>query len=134
MHCIMTEELKKTITRYRIDDLAEELESNYVSKSRRKDIIKFFRKHLGDGPYYAVCHGNGGMNAIERSGYLGRMPRNYKCYTGNGSYSLEAVNGSVEGGEKRPMIVQEINPKTAFEFYYFDTYTVYYVNDEFVKE
>ena len=130
----MTEELKKTITRYRIDDLAEELETNYVSKSRRKDIIKFFHKHLGDGPYYAVCYYNDGMKAIERSGYLGELAKNYKCSTSNSSYSLEAVNGSIEGGEKHPMIVQEINPKTTFEFYNFDRYTVYYINDEFVKE
>ena len=130
----MTEELKKTITRYKIDDLAMELEANYVSKSRRADIIKFFRKHLGNGPYYAVCYYNDGMKAIKRSGCLGELMKNYKCYTGNESMSLTAVNGSIEGGEKHPMIVQEINPKTTFEFYNFDRYTVYYINDEFVKE
>lgn len=129
----MTNEFKEMITRNRIDDLAMELESNYVSKSRRADIIKFFHKHLGNGPYYAVCYYNDGMKSISVSGTTDRMKRNYKCYVGNESYSMRAAVGMIEG-HRFPVIVQEINPKTTFEFYNFDRYTVYYINDGFVKE
>ena len=129
----MTKELKENLTRYKIESLADEMATNRISMSRRKDIERFFNKHLGKGPYYAICYYNEGMKSISVRGYLGKMARNYKSYLGNESYTLSAATGDIEG-HKFPIIVQEIYPKTTYEFYNFDRYTVYYVNEKFLDQ
>ncbi len=51
-------EASDNFKKFKIVDLAAELETNKVSKSRRSEIIKFFKKVLGDGPYYCVSRYN----------------------------------------------------------------------------
>ena len=130
----MDENLRKNLTRYRIDDLEKELTDNRVSRSRHKDIIRFFKKTLGDGPYYAICFYNDGMKHINtiQSGKF--MPRNYSTYIGNESYSLRGATGQVDDSIEFPMVVQELNPKTVWEFYNQEKSTVYYINADFLKE
>ena len=123
--------MKKMLTRYRIDDLAAELNSNMVCVSRRDYIERFFKKHLGDGPYYCISSYNEGQKEITVSGTTDRMKRNYKCYVGTSHYSMRSSIGTIEGHEF-PVIIQEICPKTVQEFYDFDKYTVYYVNARFL--
>lgn len=48
----------ESIKRFKIDDLAQELELNNVSKTRRKEIKKFFETILGPAPYYCISHNN----------------------------------------------------------------------------
>lgn len=51
-------EILATFKNFKIDDLDSELEINKVSKSRRREIINFFKKVLGGGPYYCVSRNN----------------------------------------------------------------------------
>ena len=51
-------EASDNFKKFKIVDLDAELESNKVSPSRRKEISKFFKKVLGDGPYYCVSRYN----------------------------------------------------------------------------
>ena len=129
----MTKELKENLTRYKIESLVNELDANWVSKTRIKDIERFFKKHLGEGPYYSICYYNEAMEAISVHGYFGKLAKNYKCYGSNSSYTLYAATGNIKGHEF-PIIVQEIYPKTAYEFYNFDRYTVYYVNEKVLDQ
>ena len=45
---------KELLQHFKIDDLDEELKSNKVSKTRHKEIKKFYNKFLGNGPYYCI--------------------------------------------------------------------------------
>lgn len=51
-------EAKEDIQRFKITDLKDELEQNNVSKSRIKEIIKYFETVLGEAPYYCISGGN----------------------------------------------------------------------------
>jgi hypothetical protein len=51
-------EAKEDVTRFKIDSIEQELIDNYVSKSRIKEIVKFFQTVLGPGPYYCVSYEN----------------------------------------------------------------------------
>lgn len=51
--------------RFKIDDLMYELEINEVSKSRRNEIVKFYKQILGDGPYYCVSRENPESKSIK---------------------------------------------------------------------
>lgn len=58
-------EASKTFKNFKIDDLDAELETNKVSKSRRREIINFFKKVLGEGPYYCVSRNNPEKKSID---------------------------------------------------------------------
>lgn len=65
-------ESKEDITRFKIDNLDDELESNQVSKSRRNEIKKFFNTILGGGPYYCISKNNSkGHDSIKFTTYKG---------------------------------------------------------------
>ena len=51
-------ESKEDVQRFKIDDLDQELETNKVSKTRRKEIKNFFNTILGPGPYYCISTNN----------------------------------------------------------------------------
>lgn len=58
-------EAKEDVQRFKITDLKRELEDNNVSKSRIKDIIKYFETVLGEAPYYCISGGNeGGKSSV----------------------------------------------------------------------
>lgn len=131
----MNESIKQNLTRCRIDDLGKELEENFVTKSRHKDIIGFFKKSLGDGPYYVISVYNDDMKRITIPSYYNFMPRNYSAgYYHKNAYSLQRALGSIDGGPNFPMIVQELRPRTTAQYLCCDNYTVYYVNADFLKE
>lgn len=60
-------EAKEDVTRFKIDSIEQELIDNYVSKSRIKEIVKFFQTVLGPGPYYCVSYENkAGKSSLKR--------------------------------------------------------------------
>lgn len=46
------------LTKFKINNLKQELEENRVSQTRHKDIINFFTKILGEGEYYCISPNN----------------------------------------------------------------------------
>jgi hypothetical protein len=58
-------EASDNFKRFKIDDLMKELEINKVSKSRRNEIVNFYKKILGDGPYYCVSRENEDRKSIK---------------------------------------------------------------------
>ena len=57
---------KKHLTRFKIDDLLNELSANSVSKTRHNEIKKYFEMVLGSSPYYCISSNNSiGKSAIK---------------------------------------------------------------------
>ena len=143
----ISRKLEQLLTRYEISDLLEELQDNQVSRSRIREIIRFFKENLGDGPYYCIDFDRAKKGGIsvrikvvsrdrESPDYLKavRLDKNFKAYTSNTSYSMKAGYGKIENGPEFPIVIEEVYPKTAYEFYRFDDYTKYYVNSDFLNE
>ena len=60
---------KELLTHFHIPNMMEELEGNRVSKSRRKEIEKAYKKVLNDDQYYCISR----MNFIKE-----RLMKTYK--------------------------------------------------------
>lgn len=121
--------------RHKIKNLKEELVDNLVSKSRHSEIIKLFENVLGDGPYYNVSGINPAVESfeillqkdkpVELYNRHYRLLKPYKCYTSSTVYNLSSDVIKINGHYIK-VIVQKIEPKTAYELYHMDEYTVYY--------
>jgi FAD synthase len=106
--------------------MMKELESNKVSKSRRNEIVRAYKKVLNDDQYYCISP----MNFIKE-----RLMKTYKSkrvvvdnfkfgYRGSTIYLCE---GTVEfNGHTINVVKQSIDPKTSYEFYHYDDYTALY--------
>jgi hypothetical protein len=106
---------KELLTRFLIPDMMEELTLNEVSKSRRNEITKAFKKVLNDDQYYCISP----MNFIKE-----RLLKTYKSngvvvpnfkfgYRGS---TLYLCQGTVEfNGQTLNVVKQALNPKTWYE-------------------
>lgn len=117
---------KELLTRFHIPNMTEELESNLVSKSRRNEIVRAYKKVLNDDQYYCISP----MNFIkERLMKTYKSKRvvvdNFKCGYRNSSIYL--CEGTVEfNGHTINVVKQSIDPKTAYELYHYDDYVTLY--------
>jgi hypothetical protein len=117
---------KELLTRFHIPNMMEELESNLVSKSRRNEIVRAYKKVLNDDQYYCISP----MNFIkERQMKTYKSKRvvvdNFKCGYRNSSIYL--CEGTVEfNGHTINVVKQSIDPKTAYELYHYDDYITLY--------
>ena len=117
---------KELLTRFHIPDMMEELTLNEVSKSRRNEITKAFKKVLNDDQYYCISP----MNFIKE-----RLLKTYKSdgvvvpnfkfgYSGS---TLYLCQGTVEfNGQTLNVIKQVIDPKTWYEAQYYDSHLALY--------
>ena len=131
------------LTRFKIEDLMEELTINGVLNSRVPEILKIFKNSLGEGPYYCICYRNPTFKELEnrekgshqapenlKAVYENRLKRCYKI--GKTSYSLRTV--LIEfSGNYFSVIKQTIEPKTAKDFAYMEEYQNYYISKEVVN-
>ena len=113
---------KELLTHYHISNMMEELELNMVSKSRRKEIEKAYKKALNDDQFYLIST----MNFIKE-----RLLKTYKSkgiivnnfkfgYRGSTIYLSE---GEVEfNGHIIKAVLQQVDAKTLYEFYHRDEY------------
>lgn len=96
--------IKDHLTRFKIDDLEEELTISEVKASRIPEILKLFKSSLGEGPYYCICHGNPAFRILEKQEkysyqapenlrmiFENRLKRCYRPGTGKTSYFLKTV-------------------------------------------
>ena len=106
---------KELLTRFHIPDMMEELTLNEVSKSRRNEITKAFKKVLNDDQYYCISP----MNFIkerllETYKSNGVMVPNFKF--GCSGPTLYLCQGTVEfNGQTLNVVKQMLNPKTWYE-------------------
>lgn len=117
---------KELLTHFHIPNMMEELKSNMVSKSRRNEIVRAYKKVLNDDQFYCISP----MNFIKE-----RLIKTYKSkgiivnnfkfgYKGSTIYLCE---GEVEfNGHIVKTVLQEVNPKTLYEFYHYDDYITLY--------
>lgn len=145
---ITKEEFEKYITRFEIEDMAEELKLNLVAKSRHKEILKLYKDVLGEGPVYCISGGNEiGKKLISDSSWIMDVPEDMrdvckkrlkKCFkfqnfSGYGFHGpLTFLNGNVVHINNIPVrcIKQTIDPVNAREWHAMDSYKAYY----FLKE
>ena len=136
----MSEDIAKSLKRYKIEDLVNELEKNYIGKTRIKDIVNFFKKFLGDGPYYMISsyvakdYGlktklvyKKEIDPESKTGGYVNLGKNYRPYKSNTTYSLSFGRGKIKNGPVFPVIVQEDMNNFSEGAY------VYYVNDKFLE-
>lgn len=106
---------KELLTRFHIPDMMEELTLNEVSKSRRNEITKAFKKVLNDNQYYCISP----MNFIkerllETYKSNGVMVPNFKF--GCSGPTLYLCQGTVEfNGQTLNVVKQMLNPKTWYK-------------------
>lgn len=117
---------KELLTHFHIPNIMEELENNMVSKSRRNEIVRAYKKVLNDDQFYCISP----MNFIKK-----RLLKTYKSkgiivnnfkfgYRGSTIYLCE---GEVEfNGHIVKAVLQEVDPKTLYEFYHNDEYIALY--------
>lgn len=117
---------KELLTHFHIPNMMEELESNMVSKSRRNEIVRAYKKVLNDDQYYCISP----MNFIKerlmktyRS--KGIVVNNFKFgYYGSTIYLCK---GTVEfNGQIINVVSQFVDPKTSWELRHYDDYTTLY--------
>lgn len=117
---------KELLTHFHIPNMMEELERNMVSKSRRKEIEKAYKKVLNDDQFYCISPMNFIKERLMKT-YKGKgvLVNNFKFgYKGSTIYLCE---GEVEfNGYTIKAILQDVNPKTLYEFYHRDEYTTLY--------
>lgn len=146
--------------KFKIDDLDAELESNKVSPSRRKEISKFFKKVLGDGPYYCVSRYNPEKwsidiwNSIEKKNIVfteedidawddttEEMKQQWREWNAKKRKRNEMIDKLSDSMKDKFMKLSEMNglrlPKGAFKFGYRGTETyleaiIAYIDDDFV--
>jgi hypothetical protein len=106
--------------------MMEELESNKVSKSRRNEIVRAYKKVLNDDQYYCISPMNFIKERLMKT-YKGKgmLVNNFKFgYRGSTIYLCK---GTVEfNGHTINVVKQSIDPKTSYEFHHYDDYTALY--------
>jgi hypothetical protein len=123
---------KELLTRFPILDMMEELKLNKVSKSRRDEIVRKYKKVLNDNEYYCISP----MNPIkkkllntyksDRSNGNGVVVKNFKFgYYGS---TLALCKGTVNfNGNDINVIMQVLGDiKTSYEFHHYDEYIALY--------
>lgn len=117
---------KELLTHFHIPNMMEELKSNMVSKSRRNEIVRAYKKVLNDDQFYCISP----MNFIKE-----RLIKTYKSkgiivnnfkfgYKGSTIYLSE---GTVEfNGHIINVVSQFVDPKTSWELRHYDDYTALY--------
>lgn len=117
---------KELLTHFHIPNMTEELEHNMVSKSRRKEIEKAYKKVLNDDEFYCISPSNFIKERLLKT-YKGKgiIVNNFKFgYSGSTIYLCE---GEVEfNGHIIKAILQEVDAKTLYEFYHRDEYITLY--------
>lgn len=117
---------KYLLTHFHIPNMMEELESNKVSKSRRNEIVRAYKKVLNDNQYYCISPMNFIKDRLMKT-YKGKgmLVDNFKFgYYGSTIYLCE---GTVEfNGRIINVISQFVYPKTSWEFHHYDDYTTLY--------
>lgn len=117
---------KELLTHFHIPNMMEELERNMVSKSRRNEIVRAYKKVLNDDQYYCISS----MNFIKE-----RLMKTYKSKGiivnnfkfGYGGSTIYLCEGEVEfNGHIIKAILQEVDAKTLYEFYHRDEYITLY--------
>jgi hypothetical protein len=137
----MTEDIANSLKRYKIEDLVQELKNNYIGKTRIKDIVNFFKKFLGNGPYYVISsyvakdYGlktrlvyKKEIDPESKTGGYVNLGKNYRPYKSNTTYSLSFGRGKIKNGPEFPVIVQEDMNN------FHDSAFRYYVNDKFLED
>lgn len=117
---------KELLTHFHIPNMMEELEHNMVSKSRRKEIEKAYKKVLNDDQFYCISPKNFIKERLLKTyKNKGLIVNNFKFgYRGSTIYLCE---GEVEfNGHIVKTVLQEVNPKTLYEFYHYDDYITLY--------
>lgn len=117
---------KELLTHFHIPNMMEELESNKVSKSRRNEIVRAYKKVLNDDQYYCISPMNFIKERLMKT-YKGKgmLVNNFKFgYSGSTIYLCK---GTVEfNGHTINVVKQSIDPKTSYEFHHYDDYTALY--------
>lgn len=117
---------KELLTHFHIPNIMEELESNKVSKSRRNEIVRAYKKVLNDDQYYCISPMNFIKERLMKT-YKGKgmLVNNFKFgYRGSTIYLCK---GTVEfNGHTINVVKQSIDPKTSYEFHHYDDYTALY--------
>lgn len=117
---------KELLTHFHIPNMMEELEHNMVSKSRRKEIEKAYKKVLNDDQFYCISPRNFIKERLMKTyKSKGVIVNNFKFgYRGSTIYLCE---GEVEfNGHTIKAVLQEVEPKTLYEFYHNDEYIALY--------
>lgn len=117
---------KELLTHFHIPNMMEELEHNMVSKSRRKEIEKAYKKVLNDDQFYCISPKNFIKERLLKTyKNKGLIVNNFKFgYRGSTIYLCE---GEVEfNGHIVKTVLQEVDPKTLYEFYHYDDYITLY--------
>ena len=123
---------KELLTRFPILDMMEELTLNKVSKSRRDEIVRKYKKVLNDTEYYCISP----MNPIKK-----KLLNTYKRDLNNGGHvvvknfkfgyygsTLALCKGTVNfNGNDINVIMQVLGDiKTSYEFHHYDDYIALY--------
>lgn len=125
---------KELLTHFHIPNIMEELEHNMVSKSRRKEIEKAYKKVLNDDQFYCISPSNFIKERLLKT-YKGKgmLVKNFKFgYRGSTIYLCE---GEVEfNGHIIKAVLQEVYAKTLYEFYHSDEYIALYFSKKDIDE
>lgn len=117
---------KELLTHFPIHDMMDELELNKVSKSRRNEIVRAYKKVLNDTEYYCISSGNFINERLAKT-YKHKkvVVENFKFgYYGSTIYLCE---GEITyNGITVPVIRQYIDPKTGYELRNMDDWRVLY--------
>lgn len=117
---------KELLTHFHIPNMMEELEHNMVSKSRRNEIEKVYKKVLNDDQFYCISPSNFIKERLMKTyKNKGIIVDNFKFgYRGSTIYLCQ---GTVEfNGHIVKAVLQEVDPKTLYEFYHNDEYIALY--------
>lgn len=117
---------KELLTHFPIHDMMDELALNKVSKSRRNEIVRAYKKVLNDNEYYCISSGNFiNERLVSTYKHKGVVVKNFKFgYYGSIIYLCE---GEITyNGVTVPVIRQYIDPKTGYELRNMDSWRVLY--------
>lgn len=135
------EDIAKSLKRFKIDDLVEELKRNYIGKTRIKDIVNFFKRFLGNGPYYCINHYMAKEHGLkvrlvckkeidpdsDASGFV-NLGKNYRPHKSNITYSISFGRGKIGDGPVFPVVIREN------QMDFSDDACTYFVNEDFLEE
>lgn len=131
----MTQEQKQHLTRFLIPDIEQELEINQVSKSRIKEITKFYEKVLGSKSTYCVsAHNTIGKSTMkcltldewkhtELTSPLSL--KNFRCYNNPTRIYIQSYYCKIENTIV-PVIIQRWAPRY-YDFTSYEERTTYYL-------
>ena len=134
------------IGRFEIPNLHEELVECRTSKTRIPEIERLFKKALGEGSYYNICHHNPAYEFILDSIVLQKqvpavmqgicdmaLKKCFRFYTNTTHHFLRAYVIKV-GDKFYPVIKQTIDPVNAYEFHNMYHYQHFYMLTSDVEE